>query len=94
MKANEKMIAKLQEMGLANEWKKGSMHRFYLDLSKVQDALDDMDDAAKRHVRLPLNRREMDNGKVWIDAETLEIETKYINLMMGDAARWSKSLKT
>lgn len=84
MKATEKMLNKLVEMGMAKEWIKGDMHRYYIQLGKLDEAYEGMADAEKRHARLPLNRREREDGKLWIEADTLEIHSKYINLHIGD----------
>lgn len=80
MKASEKMLDKLVEMGMAKEWVKGDMHRYYIQIEKTNDYYYDMPDDKKRWARFPFNRRERENGKLWIEAETLEIHTKGINL--------------
>lgn len=76
MKATVKMIAKLQEMGIANLWQKNGYSRLYIDLEKANDLYrnnDDMD-----HAQLIMNRRDRDNGKLWIDMDSCEICTKSI----------------
>lgn len=84
MKATEKMLNELVEMGLAKEWVKGDMHRYYINIEKVDEAYDRMGDEKKRHGRMPMNRHERMNGKLWIEAETLEINSRNIAFGMGD----------
>lgn len=84
MKATDKMLNALIEMGLVNEWNKGEYHRYYIDVAKVDEAYDRMDVAAKRHGRMPLNRHERMSGKLWIEAGTLEIKSKGIQHNPGD----------
>ena len=62
---------------IGREWHKDNMHRFYIDLA----AADEVAYNAPEDVlcgRLPMNRHERMNGKVWIDMENGEIETKNI----------------
>lgn len=84
MKATEKMLNKLVEKGMAKEWVKGDMHRYYIQLARLDEAYSRMADDEKRHGQMPLNRRERESGKLWIEAETLEINSKGIDLHMGD----------
>lgn len=80
MKGTEKMINKLLAMGMAKEWVKGDMHRYYIQIEKTDDYYYNMPDDKKRWARFPMNRRERESGKLWIEAETLEIRTKGIDL--------------
>lgn len=94
MKGTEKMINKLLAMGMAKEWVKGDMHRYYIQLGKLDEAYEGMADAEKRHARLPLNRREREGGKLWIEADTL---IGRIRRAISDAARgkyWAEEDKT
>ena len=68
------MVKKLN--GLGNIWNKGDMHRFYIDLVKANEVVYDMDEIEGR---LPMNRYERQNGKVWIDLENGTICTKGIS---------------
>lgn len=72
-----KMMEALKTAGIANEWHKGDMHRLYIDLAKADEMYYDNNESLTSG-RLALNRRERDNGKVWIDMETGEISTKGI----------------
>lgn len=72
-----KMMESLKNAGIANEWHKGDMHRLYIDLAKADEMYYDNNESFE-HGRLALNRRERDNGKVWIEIESGEICTKYI----------------
>lgn len=76
------MIAKLN--GLGKEWHKGSMHRFYIDLTKASDLYFSIDET--EHARIPLNRYERSNGKLWIDLDTGKVETKGISDAEGAVA--------
>lgn len=82
MKVTEKMVAKLLKTGIADEWNKYGMHRVYINIARVNETLDTMPDSAKRHARLPLNRFQRNNLKIWIDPDTLEIKTAYISISM------------
>lgn len=72
-----KMMETLKNAGIANEWHKGDMHRLYIDLAKANELYRNNNE----HLEwgsLNVNRREKDNGKLWIDMETGEISTKGI----------------
>lgn len=71
---NAKMMDALKVIG--KEWHKDNMHRFYIDLTVADKLYRDMENA--EHGSLPCNRRERENGKVWIDLDTDEISTKGI----------------
>lgn len=74
MKSVKEMMEALKEIG--NEWHKGNMHRFYINLKLACEVYYNREDT--KHARLPLNRFERENGKCWIDMETGEIKTKDI----------------
>lgn len=80
-----KMMDALKVIG--KEWHKDNMHRFYINLTEADKLYRDMETAA--HGSLPCNRRERENGKVWIDLDNDEISTKGIqcNDDMIDAIR-------
>ena len=74
-----KMMEALKNAGIAKEWHKGDMHRLYIDLSKASDLYyDNYETANFDWARLGINRRERDNGKLWVDLETGEIFSKGI----------------
>lgn len=73
-----KMMEALKAAGIANEWHKGDMHRLYIDLIKA-DELYNSNNADLEHARLPLNRYERSNGKMWIDLDSGKICTKSIS---------------
>lgn len=80
MKATEKMIAALKEMGIANEWHMGDYNRLYIDLAKADKLYyDNSDNDALSLCHLCINRRERNNGKVWIDMDNGEIGSKAID---------------
>lgn len=62
---------------IGNEWHKNDMHRFYINLDEANAIYRDMPED-RMSGQLPMNRYERTNGKVWIDMETGEIETKNI----------------
>lgn len=72
-----KMMDALKNAGIAKEWHKDTMHRLYIDLAKADDLYYDNNETLE-HGRLNINRRERDNGKLWVDMETGEISTKGI----------------
>lgn len=76
MKATEKMIAKMQEMGIANLWKKNGYNRLYIDLDKANEIYYNNDDLGGQ---LCMNRRDRQNGKLWIDLDTNEISAKWLS---------------
>lgn len=77
MKANEQMINKLREMGITNEWKKNGYNRLYIDLVKANEIYRNNDSMA--HAQLAMNRRDRDNGKMWIEMDSKEICTKWLS---------------
>lgn len=80
MKATEKMIAALKEMGIANEWHKGDYNRLYIDLAKADELYyDNSDNDALPLCHLCINRRERNNVKVWIDLDNGEFGVKAID---------------
>lgn len=72
-----KMMETLKTAGIAKEWHKGDMHRLYIDLAKAADLYYDNNEGFE-HGRLNINRRERDNGKLWVELESGEICTKGI----------------
>lgn len=78
MKATEKMISALKEMGVANEWHKGGMHRLYINLVQANEIYHDNNDRLE-HGRLILNRYERMNGKMWVNLDDNEICSKGID---------------
>lgn len=75
MKATVKMIAKLQEMGIAKLWQKNGYSRLYIDLEKANEIYRDNDDLAGQ---LAMNRRDRGNGKLWVE-DSNEICTKALS---------------
>jgi hypothetical protein len=74
-----KMMEILKDAGIAKEWHKDTMHRLYIDLNKAGEMYyNNYESANFEWARLNLNRRERDNGKLWVDLETNEIHTKGI----------------
>lgn len=72
-----KMMEILKGAGIAKEWHKGDMHRFYIDLAKASELYYDNNEGFA-HGRLNINRHERDNGKLWVEIESGEICTKGI----------------
>lgn len=77
MTVTVEMIAKLQEMGVANLWQKNGYSRLYIDLEKANDLYRSND--KMNHAQLVMNRRDRDNGKLWIDMDSCEICTKWLS---------------
>ena len=83
MMMTAKMMEALKTAGIAKEWHKDTMHRLYIDLTKASDMYyNNFETADFKWARLNLNRRERDNGKLWVDLETGEISTK--GIYMGE----------
>lgn len=76
MKATVKMIAKMQEMGIAKLWQKNGYNRLYIDLEKANEIYRDNDDLAGQ---LAMNRRDRGNGKLWVEMDSNEICTKALS---------------
>lgn len=68
------MIDALTAANLTKRWEKAGMTRLYIDLGAADEMYFDRDDT--EHGRLPLNRRERDNAKVWIDLADNTISCK------------------
>lgn len=77
MMMTAKMMETLKTVGIAKEWHKDTMHRLYIDLAKAADLYYDNNEGFE-HGRLNINRRERDNGKLWVEIESGEICTKGI----------------
>lgn len=61
-------------------WIKNDMDRVYINAGYLCDLYYSMPDELKNHGgRLPLNRFERQNGKIWVDVTTDEIKTKNID---------------
>lgn len=73
-----KMMEALKTAGIAKEWHKGDKHRLYIDVNLAYDLYYDNNDSFQ-HGRLALNRYERSNGKIWVDMENGEINTKSIS---------------
>lgn len=73
-----KMMEALKNAGIAKEWHKGDMHRLYIEVSAADDLYYANSDSLQ-HGRLCVNRYERNNGKIWVDMETGEINTKNIS---------------
>lgn len=76
MKDYELAIEKLN----GNRWTKNGMDRVYISVIYLDNIYYDLSDEMKKiGGRLPVNRYERLNGKIWIDVETDEINTKGID---------------
>ena len=77
MLTNEE-IMNLRDKGF-KRWQKGDMDRIYIDYTTVNEWCFQNEDLVDgESLKMYMDKREINSGKMWVDAVTGEIETKGI----------------